>query len=110
MIAVLFEVEPTASGADRYFALAGELRAVLEAIDGFISVERFESRTRPGRYLSLSYWRDETAVRRWRNVTTHRNAQREGRTTLFANYRIRVAEVVRDYGSADRAWAPAVRP
>ena len=107
MIAVLFEVEPAASGADRCFALAEELRPALEAIDGFLSVERFESRTRPGRYLSLSYWRDEAAVQRWRAAAGHRRAQHEGRSSLFAQYRIRVAEVLRDYGSADRAAAPA---
>ena len=110
MIAVLFEVEPAAGGAARYFELAEQLRPALETVDGFISVERFESRTRPGRYLSLSFWRDEAAVRRWRAAMPHRAAQLEGRSTLFANYRIRVADVVRDYGHAERAGAPLDAP
>ena len=106
MIAVIFEVEPLDGCADRYFEIAEALRPLLEASDGFVSVERFESRTRPGRYLSLSYWRDEAAVRNWRCHGKHRDAQQEGRKSVFANYRIRVAEVARDYGMLDRAQAP----
>jgi heme-degrading monooxygenase HmoA len=79
MIAVIFELEPRESESARYFELAGALRPALEKIDGFVSVERFESVTRPGHFLSLSIWRDEEAVRRWRCHAMHRNAQREGR-------------------------------
>ena len=106
MIAVLFEVSPAAGRADRYFELAAGLRAELEAIDGFVSVERFESLARPGHFLSLSFWRDEAAVLAWRRRAAHREAQREGRAGVFADYRLRVAEVIRDYGMHDRGQAP----
>jgi len=107
MIAVIFEVEPHEGLGSRYFELAATLRPALEATDGFISVERFESLTRPGRYLSLSFWRDEAAVRAWRCQGLHRGAQQEGRSTVFAGYRIRVAAVMRDYGLTEREQAPA---
>ena len=98
MIAVLFELEPIASEADRYFALAGELKPTLETIDGSISVERFQSINNPDKYLSLSFWRDEEAVKAWRNLSAHRQAQRQGRVSIFRRYRIRVGAVIRDYG------------
>lgn len=107
MIAVIFEVEPREGQAARYFEIAAALRAELEASDGFVSVERFESVTRPGRFLSLSFWRDEDAVRRWRCHGGHRGAQQQGRAAVFAGYRLRVAAVMRDYGLLDRAQAPA---
>ena len=107
MIAVIFEVEPHEGQAARYFEIAAALRAELEAIDGFLSVERFESITRPGRFLSLSFWRDEDAVRRWRCHGQHRGAQQQGRSDVFAGYRLRVASVLRDYGLLDRDQAPA---
>ena len=106
MIAVIFELEPHAAAESRYFELAALLRPSLEASDGFISVERFESITRPGHYLSLSFWRDEAAVRQWRCDCQHRGAQQEGRTDVLAGYRLRVAAVVRDYGLQDREQAP----
>ena len=106
MIAVIFEVEPHEGAAPRYLDIAASLRPELEAIDGFVSVERFESLTRPGRYLSLSFWRDEAAVRAWRCQEHHRAAQQAGRTEVFAGYRLRVAEVLRDYGLHERAQAP----
>lgn len=107
MIAVIFEVTPRDGHADAYFQLAAALRAQLEAIDGFVSVERFQSLTQPGKFLSLSFWRDEAAVRRWREVEAHRGAQRAGRGQHFADYRLRVAQVVRDYGLGPRDEAPA---
>ena len=107
MIAVIFELEPQAGCVPRYFELAASLRPALEGIDGFVSVERFESVTRPGRFLSLSFWRDEASVRAWRCHGTHRGAQQEGRTAVLASYRLRVAAVVRDYGLADREQTPA---
>lgn len=107
VIAVIFEVEPHDGEASRYFDLAAALRPALEATDGFISVERFESLTRPGRYLSLSFWRDEASVRRWRCDGLHRGAQQAGRSTVFAGYRLRVATVMRDYGLTEREQAPA---
>lgn len=107
MIAVIFEVEPRPGQAQRYLDIAASLRPRLEAIDGFVSVERFESLSRPGRYLSLSWWRDEDAVRAWRNTDEHRQGQRLGRETVFEDYRIRVAAVLRDYGKAERTQAPA---
>jgi heme-degrading monooxygenase HmoA len=106
VIAVIFEVWPTEGKAVEYFDLAAALRTDLEAIDGFISIERFESLTTKGKYLSLSFWRDEEAVRIWRNLEKHREAQAKGRTGIFADYRLRVAFVVRDYGMQDRSNAP----
>ncbi|MDB5866420.1 MAG: hypothetical protein JWO70_4226 [Betaproteobacteria bacterium] len=106
MIAVIFEVWPAAGRAAEYFEIAGTLRADLGEIDGFISIERFESVTTPGKYLSLSFWRDEDAVRQWRNVQRHREAQAAGRGGVFADYRLRVASVIRDYGMNARTDAP----
>lgn len=107
MIAVIFEVTPRAGCREAYLDIAKELRPILERIDGFISVERFESLTTPGKMLSLSFFRDEAAVERWRAVERHRAAQQAGRGRLFAEYRLRVAAVIRDYGMNERAQAPA---
>lgn len=107
MIAVIFEVEPRPGAAPRYFELAAALKSQLESIDGFVSVERFQSLTRPERYLSLSFWRDEASVRRWRCHGMHRGAQQEGRSDVLADYRLRVASVERDYGLLDREQAPS---
>ncbi|OGA17895.1 MAG: antibiotic biosynthesis monooxygenase [Betaproteobacteria bacterium RIFCSPLOWO2_12_FULL_63_13] len=106
MIAVIFEVWPAEGRDGEYFDLAGSLRADLESIDGFISIERFESLVTKGKYLSLSFWRDEEAVRAWRNREQHRKAQAKGRGGIFADYRLRVASVVRDYGLKERGDAP----
>ncbi|MGQ2969327.1 MAG: antibiotic biosynthesis monooxygenase family protein [Allorhizobium sp.] len=106
MIAVIFEVIPFIGERHRYLDLAGELRDHLEAMDGFLSVERFESLTTRGKLLSLSFWRDEDAVRRWRETEEHRAAQAAGRGGVFAAYRLRVAHVLRDHGLNDRAEAP----
>lgn len=106
MIAVIFEVWPSEGRAGEYFDLAGALKADLEKIDGFVSIERFESMTTKGKYLSLSFWRDEDAVRRWRNLDSHRAAQARGRGGIFVDYRLRVASVVRDYGMKERGEAP----
>lgn len=106
MIAVIFEVWPAPGRAAEYFDLAAQLKPELERIDGFISVERFESLTEKGKFLSLSVWRDEEAVRAWRNVQMHRGAQARGRGGVFADYRLRVAAVLRDYGLRERAEAP----
>ena len=106
MIAVIFEVWPHADHRADYFDLAAELRPLLQEIDGFISVERFESLTEPGKILSLSFWRDEEAVAQWRNLEQHRAVQAKGRGGIFQNYRLRVASVVRDYGMDSRAEAP----
>jgi len=107
MIAVIFEVEPKPGCAPEYFGIAAELRPMLEHIEGFISIERFESVTQPGRFLSLSFWRDERAIREWRSQESHRAAQLRGRARLFRDYRLRVADVIRDYGLDDRTHAPA---
>lgn len=109
MIAVIFEVLPTDSGQARYLELAASLRPELDAIDGLISIERFRSLSTPGKMLSLSFWRDEDSLKAWRAHTDHRAAQKEGRDTVFADYRLRVATVVRDYGLTDRAQAPLDR-
>ncbi|MES2957759.1 MAG: antibiotic biosynthesis monooxygenase [Pseudomonadota bacterium] len=106
MIAVIFELEPRTGQEQRYFEIAAALRPVLEQTDGFISVERFQSLAQPGRYLSLSFWRDEDAVRRWRCQPSHRQGQQEGRSSVFAGYRLRVAAVMRDYGLFDRGETP----
>lgn len=97
MIAVIFEVEPAEGGMEPYLDHAARLRPELEAIDGFISVERFQSLTQPGKYLSLSFFEDEAAVARWRTHAGHNQAQAAGRGSLFHHYRIRVAQVIRDY-------------
>jgi heme-degrading monooxygenase HmoA len=106
MIAVIFEVWPANGQRDRYLDIAADLRPLLDDIDGFISIERFESLTEPGKVLSLSFWRDEEAVRRWRELGPHRDAQRAGRQAVFSDYRLRVAAVLRDYGMTDREHAP----
>jgi heme-degrading monooxygenase HmoA len=107
MIAVIFEVTPLPGQEARYFDIAAQLREDLAGMDGFVSVERFQSLSRPGSYLSLSFWRDEAAVQAWRNQEAHRAGQSEGRVAVFADYRIRVAEVLRDYTATDRQQAPA---
>ncbi len=106
MIAVIFELEPADGQRERYLDIAAELRPLLDGIDGFLSIERFESLTRPGRILSLSFWRDEAAVAQWRTLEPHRLAQAAGRGSIFRDYRLRIAEVSRDYGMRDRQEAP----
>jgi heme-degrading monooxygenase HmoA len=106
MIAVIFEVRPKPGRREEYLGLAADLRPLLEKIDGFISVERFESLTEPGKILSLSFFRDEKAVDAWRNTESHRRVQRKGREVVFENYRLRIAGVIRDYGMQDREEAP----
>jgi heme-degrading monooxygenase HmoA len=107
MMAVIFEVQPAPGQQDTYLAAAAALRPLLEQVDGFISIERFQSLSEPGKLLSLSFWRDEEAVARWRQLEAHRATQQAGRDRIFANYRLRVAAVVRDYGMHDREQAPA---
>lgn len=106
MIAVIFEVEPAEGRAPEYLDTAAEMRPLAEQVEGFISVERFESLAQPGKLLSLSFWKDEAAVERWRRVVAHRRAQARGRGGLFDGYRLRVAHVLRDYGLHDRDEAP----
>jgi heme-degrading monooxygenase HmoA len=107
MIAVIFEVEPKPGRRQDYLDMAASLRPRSEAIDGFVSIERFESLTTPGKVLSLSIWRDEAAVAAWRRLDEHRRAQAAGRGEIFADYRLRVAAILRDYGLTERAQAPA---
>jgi len=107
MIAVIFEALPRAGRKEAYLDAAARLMPLLEKMDGFISIERFESLTQPGKILSLSIWRDEEAVRQWRNVEEHRRTQAAGRQSIFADYRLRVAQVIRDYGLNEREQAPA---
>lgn len=106
MIAVIFEVWPADGRTDDYLGIAASLRAELERIDGFISVERFQSLTDPNKLLSLSFWRDEAAVKAWRTQEKHRAGQVRGRGGVFADYRLRVASVMRDYGMNERSEAP----
>ena len=106
MIAVIFEIWPKPDHKQEYLDLAAELRPILEKIDGFISIERFESLTEKGKILSLSFFRDEAAVAKWRNTPQHRRTQSKGRATIFDNYRIRTAGVIRDYGMIERAQVP----
>lgn len=107
MIAILFEVEPAPGRREEYLRLAAALKPELETIDGFVSVERFESLSTPGKLLSLSYFRDEAAVSAWRNRPAHRATQAKGRAGIFTDYRLRIAAVIRDYGLTDRTEAPA---
>lgn len=106
MIAVIFEFWPEAGGQQEYFDLAGRLRPLLEGRDGFLSIERFQSVTEPGKFVSLSFWRDEQAVEKWRREVPHVEAQLAGRDRIFRDYRLRVATVQRDYGMRQRAEAP----
>ncbi|MEQ1709684.1 MAG: antibiotic biosynthesis monooxygenase [Terricaulis sp.] len=103
----MFEVLPNAERREDYFRIASELRPLLDAIDGLISIERFQSLTDPGKVLSLSFWRDEAAIAQWRALEAHRSAQAQGRARIFRDYRLRIAHVVRDYGMRERAEAPA---
>ncbi|QOF73560.1 antibiotic biosynthesis monooxygenase [Aminobacter sp. SR38] len=106
MIAVIFEVEPAEGQRDAYLGIAADLRPLLQRIDGFLSIERFQSLADPKQLLSLSFWRDEEAVEAWRNTEEHRQAQMAGRGGVFSGYRLRIAHVVRDYGLNERAEAP----
>ena len=106
MIAVIFEVWPAEGRKQRYLELAAALKAELEDVDGFLSVERFQSLTDPDKLLSLSFWRDEAAVKAWRNSPSHRATQKQGRHGVFRDYRLRVVDVIRDYGMTERAEAP----
>ncbi|MDC7692373.1 antibiotic biosynthesis monooxygenase family protein [Vogesella indigofera] len=106
MIAVIFEVSLAAGQQSRYLQLAAELRPLLQQIDGFISIERFASLSEPDKLLSLSFWRDEAALAQWRQLEAHRMAQAAGRGGVFADYRLRVATVLRDYGMSERTAAP----
>ena len=110
MIAVIFEVVPSVAGRAEYLARAAQLGPLLAQVDGFISVERYTSISDPDKLLSLSFWRDESAVRAWREREAHRAAQSAGRAGVFEHYRLRVAEVVRDYGLMEREQAPPFHP
>lgn len=105
-MAVIFEVTPAVGRRQDYLDAAVQLRAYLSEIDGFVSIERFQSLSDPDKLLSLSFWRDEAAVQAWRNREAHRDTQRAGRDGMLAGYRLRVALVMRDYGLDDRAQAP----
>lgn len=106
MIAVIFEVEPAEGRKDEYLDIAADMRPMLDEIEGFISVERFQSLTDPRKILSLSFFEDESAILRWRTLNAHRGAQAKGRKGVFDDYRLRIASVIRDYGMFDRAQAP----
>lgn len=107
MIAVIFEAWPEDKRLNEYLDIAAGLRPTLDTIDGFISIERFESLSEPGKILSLSFWRDEEAVENWRRIESHREAQSIGRAGIFKDYHLRIAGVIRDYGMFDREQAPA---
>jgi heme-degrading monooxygenase HmoA len=106
MIAVIFEFTPASGRKQEYLDLAAALKPELERADGFVSIERFESLSNPGHFVSLSFWRDEEALRKWRNLAEHREAQAKGRGGIFSGYRLRVAGVLRDYTHAERGQAP----
>lgn len=107
MIAVIFEVFPADGKGQEYLDIAAELKPLLKDIDGFISIERFSSLVHEGKILSLSFWRDEQSIQEWRNIESHRLAQIKGRDSIFTDYRIRVAEVTRDYGMDSRKETPS---
>jgi len=107
MLAVIFEVVPHPERCSEYLDIAAQLKSSLEKMTGFISVERFESLSEPGKILSLSYWRDEAAIREWRKLEQHRLAQSRGRAGIFIDYHLRVARILRDYSLHDREQAPA---
>ena len=107
MMAVIFEVWPAEGQRDTYLQMAAVLREDLLKMDGFVSIDRFESLYEPGKMLSLSFWRDEASLTAWRLLDAHRRAQSAGRSHVFGNYRLRIASVVRDYGMDERAEAPS---
>ena len=107
MIAVIFEFTPAEGRFPDYMALVDTLRTDLAKAEGFISLERFESITSKGKFVSLQFWRDEESVRKWRNVQKHREAQKQGRARIFRSYRLRIAQVLRDYTMDSRTQAPA---
>jgi heme-degrading monooxygenase HmoA len=109
MFAVIFEVEPRDGKAEAYLQLAGRLRPELEIIDGFVDIERFASRDRAGRILSLSIWRDEKALIRWRTQGRHHTAQETGRASIFADYHLRVGEIIADTRRPEGARLPQQR-
>jgi heme-degrading monooxygenase HmoA len=106
MIAVIFEVLPDPARKQDYLDIAARMRPLLDQVDGFISVERFQSLSNPDKLLSLSFFSDEAAVIAWRNLTAHRGAQAKGRAGIFSDYHLRIAHVIRDYGMFDRDEAP----
>jgi len=107
MIAVIFEFTPAPGRFPDYMDLVGQLRSELDKAEGFVSLERFESITTPGKFVSLQFWRDEESVSKWRNLQKHREAQKKGRDGIFASYRLRIAGVIRDYSMDGRGQAPA---
>ena len=107
MTAVIFEAFPAEGKWDKYLDMAARLRPQLNTIKGFVSIERFQSISDPNKVLSLSFWEDEESVKQWRNIEWHRQAQEAGRYSVFNDYRLRVAAVVRDYSMTNRAEAPA---
>lgn len=107
MVAVIFEASPAKGKLEEYLDIAARLRPELNKIEGFISIERFQSMTNTDKVLSLSFWKDEESITRWRNIELHRMAQKEGRNSIFGNYRLRVATVLRDYGMNEREQAPS---
>lgn len=107
MIAVIFEVMPHPDRKAEYLDIAAEMRPMVDEVEGFISVERFQSLTNPDKLLSLSFFEDEDAIARWRTLAAHRRAQSKGRTGIFTDYHLRIAHVIRDYGMFDRDEAPA---
>ena len=106
MIAVIFEFTPVEGRFPEYMKVVDTLREDLAKAEGFISLERFESITSKGKFLSLQFWRDEESVRKWRNLQKHREAQKKGRASIFASYRLRIAGVLRDYAMDEREQAP----
>lgn len=107
MIAVMFEVVPAVGKRDEYLDIAAKLKPELSKIEGFISIERFQSLVNSKKILSLSFWKDEASIAEWRNIEMHRAAQKKGRNSVFDDYRLRIAVVERDYGMNERAQAPA---
>ena len=106
MIAVIFEVIPNEGKKEEYLNIAASLRPELDHIEGFISIERFQSFSDPDKVLSLSFWRDEESIQQWRNLEMHRHAQAKGRNEVFKDYHLRIATVVRDYGMFERKETP----
>ena len=107
MIAVIFEFTPAPGRFPDYMELVGQLKTELDKADGFLSLERFESITTPGKFVSLQFWRDEESVAKWRKLQLHREAQKKGRGGIFDSYRLRIASVIRDYTMDGRSQAPA---
>src|SRR6202167_1346363 len=96
MFSVIFEIHPRTEQWDAYLGYAKMLRPELERIEGFVDNIRYKSLLREGWILSLSGWRDEKSLVRWRTRTKHHEAQQKGRDQILQDYHLRVGQITKD--------------